>query len=202
MRLPKTQTRKLNFEFRFLKFLEIRLRTSHNLLRTTAQQISQSKQNWKNGCAGHRFHLSLREIIANEEEAVRRAHALMVKLLTSLLRAKLYGHINVRPKANNVTSWSSVYSMIQRHIELRDDAGQLDDVNPDDTPLTTSFESRVDALTKSSKELNEVSSKLKRHECTMRQARAHLDTVLNFPIWTRALRCLQELCTVLFLSLL
>lgn len=65
--------------------------------------------------------------------------------------------------------------------------------------LTTSYERRVDALSKSMKDLNEVSLKRQQLTWIMWKARAYPDFVLDFyPILRRALCRVHKLCKVCF----
>lgn len=131
------------------------------------------------GCVSHRFQLSVREVIAEDEDAVKCVHSLMVKLRTPLLRAKLYEHTHLRAKLSNDTRWTSIYEMLRRHVALREHVSKLDDIDLDDLLLPASSERRIDGLVEKLKELNEVVLKLQTHNCTLRQARAYLDSVLD-----------------------
>lgn len=131
------------------------------------------------GCASHRSQLSVLEIISEDEEVVRMAHTLMIKLRTLLLRAKLWHHTPLRAKLHNESRCTYAYIMLERQAALCEAVAKIDDKGLDEILLSATIERRrVTWLSKLSK-LNEVVLKLQSNDCTLRQARAYFDSVLD-----------------------
>lgn len=69
--------------------------------------------------------------------------------------------------------------MLQHHVNLKDAVSRPDDVNLDNVLIASSTERRIVTLVQNLAELYEVFFKLQSNNCTLRQARAYLNCVLN-----------------------
>lgn len=131
------------------------------------------------GCASHRFQLAVKEILKEDEGVITQVKQLMTKLRTPLISAKLRRETHLKPKLKNDTRWSSTFLMLLRHAELREHVLRLDDMEIDALLLSPASERKVDNLIRKLRELDEVTKKLQRADCTIRVARAYFDTVLE-----------------------
>lgn len=57
-------------------------------------------------CASHRYNLAVKDLLLGEEDVILKVHALMSKLKTLLLSAKLRSLTDLRAKTRNATRWS------------------------------------------------------------------------------------------------
>ena len=72
------------------------------------------------GCASHRFNLAVQDILSEHETLLFKVHALMKKLRTPLMAARLAKQTPLNAKTQNVTRWSSSFDMLRRYNELRE----------------------------------------------------------------------------------
>lgn len=131
------------------------------------------------GCASHYLQLEVQKLISEEEETIANVHKLMVKLPRPIVRAKLFLHTPLRVKLNIKTRWTSTYSMLSRHVELRIFVTEIDDKRLNDFVLNASSQLKVATLLKMLKQLNKVVLKLQHNDFKIRQRRVYLDSVLE-----------------------
>ena len=71
------------------------------------------------GCASHRFSLAVSDYVTDKLDIINKAQALMIKLRTLKLSAKLRQHTHLKPVIYCVTRWSSMADMLNRYIEFK-----------------------------------------------------------------------------------
>lgn len=70
------------------------------------------------GCASHRFHLPINELLSEQEKVIWQVHYLMVKLRIKFFYAKLRFKTDVKPRIRNEERWSYTLQKIKRHVQL------------------------------------------------------------------------------------
>ena len=98
------------------------------------------------GCSSHRFNLAMRDNLSDEELLVSKVHVIMIKLSSFLLAAQLKRHTYLKPKIRNKTRWSSIFTMLQQYVRLRDVLPRLNSDEIAFLALTPSEDRRIDGL--------------------------------------------------------
>lgn len=123
------------------------------------------------GCANHRFSLAVGDYIDGHESETKAVidsiHALMKKLRTLNLSAKLFAHAKLKGQLNNVTRWSSTFNMLQRFAEIRQYLPLVDDDTVQRMKLNNSQNDKLNTLLANLKELESVTKALKNDSTTL-----------------------------------
>ena len=81
------------------------------------------------GCASHRFNLACAELLEDHGEIIQKINALMGKMKSVKLSAKLRQFTHLRPIQANITRWSSTHQMINRYMQLKEFMVYFDEEN-------------------------------------------------------------------------
>lgn len=119
------------------------------------------------------------EIIENDIDIVEKVRKLMVKLRRPIMTAKLFQHTSLRARLSSDKKWTSIYCMLRCHAKLPDFVADLNNEDLDDYLLNISTERKVDLFPRNLTALNEVVMILKTNDCTIRQLRSYLHSVLE-----------------------
>lgn len=131
------------------------------------------------GCASHRFNLAVQDILSEHETLLFKVHALMKKLRTPLMAARLAKQTPLNAKTQNVTRWSSSFDMLRRYNELREFLHHLNSTELDAYFLSTAEDRRVNELLDRLQNLNSITKRLQRDSTTMKTVRALFDFVMT-----------------------
>ena len=112
------------------------------------------------GCASHRFNLAVQDILSEHETLLFKVHALMKKLRTPLMAARLAKQTPLNAKTQNVTRWSSSFDMLRRYNELREFLHHLNSTELDAYFLSTAEDRRVNELLDRLQNLNSITLSL------------------------------------------
>ena len=101
------------------------------------------------GCASHRFNLAVQSYLHTYDDVISSIHNLM-KTLSNIKKAgKLRLKTHLEPVTNNVTRWSSTFSMVERFYQLREHLDQSDvDLLQHISLPTPDLMTRLDAITR------------------------------------------------------
>jgi hypothetical protein len=72
------------------------------------------------GCASHRLNLAITEYLKTYEDLIFKVDMLMKKLQTVKYAARLNSRTHLKAVRKNTTRWSSVYSMVERYLKIKD----------------------------------------------------------------------------------
>ena len=81
------------------------------------------------GGASHRFNLACAELLEDHGEIIQKINALMGKMKSVKLSAKLRQFTHLRPIQANITRWSSTHQMINRYMQLKEFMVYFDEEN-------------------------------------------------------------------------
>lgn len=134
------------------------------------------------GCASHRFNLAVQDILLEDQDIIEKVNAVMLKLKTLTLAAKLFKLSGLRAKTKNTTRWSSVFEMLMRYEELKEHIILLSSDELDDLRLTSAETRRFSILLQRLKDLDSVTKRLQQDSTTLADVRLIFDAVIeNFP---------------------
>ncbi len=121
----------------------------------------------------------MNDILRPDTSLITKINALMVKLRTLLLSAKLRNLTNLRSVVHNDTRWSSCYKMICRYQLLRGFLAELGSVQVDELSLTPTENRQFDLLKRRLEVLDSVTKALQKKNVAMGDVRALLDAVID-----------------------
>ena len=121
----------------------------------------------------------MQRLLHEDEDVIAKIHALMTKLKTLILAARLMKLSQLRAKTRNVTRWSSTYEMLLRYNRLKDFLPKLNSSDIDSLCLSSSENRRVDTLLTNLKELESVTKILQAESTKLSDVRGLFDAVID-----------------------
>eukprot|EP00171_Calliarthron_tuberculosum_P014870 IDg14870t1 len=120
--------------------------------------------------------------MTEEDDVLTKVNAIMTKLKTLLLAAKLRSLTHPKAKTRNATRWSSTHDMLTRYVRVREFIPKLGSGDLDDMTLPSSENRRVNALLPQMRDLESVTKVLQSNSTTLAEVKCLFDAVLDkFP---------------------
>lgn len=95
------------------------------------------------GCAGHRFNLTVRDILEDYENTLSSINGLMSKRKRHLQGAELWKSTHSIPRTSNHTRWSCTFEILLRYFDLKDTLPWLESEKVDELFFTATANRRA-----------------------------------------------------------
>lgn len=131
------------------------------------------------GCASHRYNLAVKDVVSANMHLIEKVKKIMSCLIYPLRRAKLRELTDLAPVRIIETRWSSVNTLLQRYVKIREHLEKLDIAELQELLLERREEQNIDTLLDTMKKLNSITLKLQRDDVLIAQVRKLFDIVVK-----------------------
>ncbi|KAE9342795.1 hypothetical protein PF008_g9993 [Phytophthora fragariae] len=139
------------------------------------------------GCASHRFNLAVNKFLEPYDDLLDEVNNLIVELRHENNRAELKKHTELAPAKRNVPRWSSMFTMVQRYIQIRTEIKKVDAV--EEMAPTGGKRRKLVALFDHLKKFESICKRLQREDTYMGEVRTMFDALIaEYPVMSEHLK--------------